>query len=63
MYVGHLAGFAYSMTEDLAVLYNDTDHSIMTGWNAFSNWACRAGNEDCAKSALAYYRAWRRGAE
>ncbi|KAL5244502.1 hypothetical protein ACI65C_011912 [Semiaphis heraclei] len=60
-YVGYLAGLIYAKTQDLVVNHNSIDHTINTGWNAFSNWACKLDNRQCLKSALSYFRKWRQG--
>ncbi|XP_022172013.1 aminopeptidase N-like [Myzus persicae] len=60
-YVGYLAGLIYSKTEDLVLNHNSTDHTVNTGWSAFSSWACKLDNEPCTKSALSYFQKWRRG--
>lgn len=60
-YVGYLAGLIYAKTEDLVVNHNNTDHSIKTGWSAFSQWACALENERCIKSASSYFQKWSQG--
>jgi len=45
------------------VNHNSTDHSVKTGWNAFSSWACKLDNEICTNSALSYFHLWRQGKE
>uniref|UniRef100_A0A2H8TGD8 Aminopeptidase N n=1 Tax=Melanaphis sacchari TaxID=742174 RepID=A0A2H8TGD8_9HEMI len=60
-YVGHLAGLIYAKTENLVVNHSSTDHTVNTGWNSFSSWACKLDNEPCTQSAFSYFQKWRRG--
>jgi len=59
--VSNLAGIIYKKTEDQVVEEKNTDHIILTSWNAFSVWACQLNNEICIQSAYDYYAKWQKG--
>ncbi|KAF0715024.1 mucin-12-like isoform X6, partial [Aphis craccivora] len=59
--VSNLAGIIYKKTEDQVVEKKNTDHIILTSWNAFSVWACQLNNEMCIQSAFDYYTKWKNG--
>ncbi|XP_029348486.1 thyrotropin-releasing hormone-degrading ectoenzyme-like [Acyrthosiphon pisum] len=59
--VSNLAGIIYKKTEDKVVKENNTDHVILTSWNAFSVWACELNNEMCIQSVFDYYTKWQNG--
>lgn len=42
-------------------MQKNTDHVILTSWNAISVWACGLNNTICTKSAFEYYEQWRKG--
>lgn len=47
--------------DNLVVNHNITEHSIKTGWNAFSNWACKWENEVCKTLVSSYFESWSQG--
>lgn len=61
MCVNDLADVIYKKVEDLIVVQNNTDHIILTSWNAFSIWACGLDNKICIQSAFEYYKKWQNG--
>ncbi|XP_025405726.1 aminopeptidase N-like isoform X2 [Sipha flava] len=60
-YLSYLAGMIYTKTENLILKQQNEEHSVKTGWNAFSNWACELDNEQCTKSASLYFEQWHQG--